>query len=78
MHDNFHSNFFRRPIARGRSFYLENFISLPEVINVFEFQGWNDFLRISDDIYVGLVPAFYSILAPTDEDNTSLKHSWKV
>ena len=32
-------NFFRRPIARERSFYLENFTSLPEVFDIFEFQG---------------------------------------
>ena len=46
MQDNFQRNFFRRPIARGRSFYLENFTTLLEVFEVFEFQGWNDFSRI--------------------------------
>ena len=37
------NNFFLRPIAKERSFYLENFTALPEVFNVFEFQRWNDF-----------------------------------
>ena len=75
MQDNFQRNFFRRPITRGRSFYLENFTTLLEVFDVFEFEGWNNFLRISEDIYTGLVPVFYSTLAPTGEDNASLKHS---
>ena len=61
------------PIARRRSFYLENFTSLPEVFDIFKFQGWNDFLRISEDIYTGLVPVFYSTLSLIDEDNTSLQ-----
>ena len=30
-------------------------------------------MRISEDIYIGLVVAFYSTLAPVDEDNTSLR-----
>ena len=30
-------------------------------------------MRISKDIYTGLVPAFYKALASTDEDNTSLR-----
>ena len=64
---------FQRPIARGRSFYLENFISLPEIYNVFEFQGCWDFLRILEDIYRGVVPTFYNTLNVSDEDNTSLK-----
>ena len=67
MQANFLS-FFRR----GRSFYLENITSLPEVFDVFKFQGWHDLLKISEDIYMGLVPVFYSTLLPTDEDNTSL------
>ena len=37
MQNNFQRNFFKSPIARGRSFYLENFTSLPEVFEVFEF-----------------------------------------
>ena len=73
MQRNFQKNFFSRPIASGRSFYLENFTTLLEVYKVFEFQGWNDFLRIFEDIYTGLVPTFYSTLISTDEDNTSLK-----
>ena len=28
MQENFQSNFFKRPIARGRNFYSENFTSL--------------------------------------------------
>ena len=74
MQNNFQRNFFRRPIARGRSFNLENFASLPEVFEVFKFQGWNNFLSISTDMYIGLVPVFYSILAPTNEDNTALRN----
>ena len=73
MQANFQTNFFWRPIAKGKSFYLEKFITLPEKFDVLEFQGWNDFLRISEDIYTGLVPIFYSNLIPTDEDNTSLQ-----
>ena len=73
MQNNFQRNFFRRPIARGRSFNLENFTSLPKVFEVFEFQEWNNLLSISIDIYMGLVLAFYSTFVPTDEDNTSLK-----
>ena len=72
MQNNFQRNFFGRPVARGRNFHLKNFTSHPEIFEVFEFQGWNDFLLISDDIYRGLVPVFYSTLAPTDEGNTSL------
>ena len=52
---------------------MENFIALPEGFDDFEFQGWNDFLRISKDIYTGLVPCFYSTLIPSNEDNTSLR-----
>ena len=52
---------------------MENFTFLPEVFDVFELQGWNGFLRISEDIYTQLVPPFYSTLVPTDEDNTSLR-----
>ena len=77
MQNNFQRNFFRRPIARGRSFYLENFTSLFEVFEVLECQGWNNFLRISKDIYTVLVPAFYSTLVLTDEDNTSVRSNIK-
>ena len=73
MQVNFQRNFFRRPIARRRSFYLENFTSLPMVFYIFEFQGWNDLLRVSKDIYIGLVLTLYSTLVPTDEDNTSFR-----
>ena len=52
---------------------MENFSSPSLIVEVFEFQGWNDFLRISEDVYTGLVAAFYSTLAPVDEDNTSLR-----
>ena len=69
----FQNNFFRRLVTRGRSFYLENFTTLPEVFEVFEFQGWNHFLTISKDIYTRLVPAFYRTLIPFDEDNTSFQ-----
>ena len=69
----FQNNFFQRPITRGRSFYLENFTTLPEVFEEFKFQGWNDFLRILKEIYIGPIPAFYSILVPSDEDNISLR-----
>ena len=72
MQINFHRNFFIRPTAMEKSFYLENFTTLPEVYELCWFQGWNDFLRISKDIYTWLVLAFYSTL-PTDEDNTSLR-----
>ena len=37
---------------------MENFTALPDVFNVLELQGWNDFLRMSEDIYIGLIPAF--------------------
>ena len=73
MKANFHRNFFIKPIAFGKSFAMENFSSLPQIVEVFEFQGWNDFLRISEDVYTGLVATFYSTLAPVDEDNTSLR-----
>ena len=73
MQVNFHRNFFIRPIAKGRSFYLESFSSFPEIVEIFEFQRWNEFLGISEDIYPGLVPAFYSTLVPTNEDSTSLR-----
>ena len=73
MQVNFHKNFFIRQIGRGRSFHLESFSSFPEIVEIFEFQGWNKFLGISEDTYIGLVPAFYSTLVPTNEDNTSLK-----
>ena len=73
MQANFQNNFFKRPIARWRSFYLENFTSFPEVFNIFYFHGWNDFLRILEDIYIWVVPAFYSTLIASDEDNTLLK-----
>ena len=39
MQANFQNNFFQRPIARGKSFYLENFTALLENFDVFEFQG---------------------------------------
>ena len=39
MQINFHKNFFTRPIARERSFYLENFTTLPKLREVFKFQG---------------------------------------
>ena len=73
MQTNFHKNFFIRPIAKRRSFHLEKFTTLPDVFKAFKFQGWNDFLRISEDIYIGLVPALYSTLASVDEDNTFLQ-----
>ena len=73
MQINFHKNFFIRPIAFGRSFEMENFSSLIQIFEVFEFQGWNDFLRISKDTYMRLVAAFYSNLAPIDKDNSSLR-----
>ena len=73
MQANFQNNFFRRPMARGRSFYLENFTALLEVFNVFEFQGWNEFLKISEEIYTGLIPVFYNTIVPSDEDNNSLR-----
>ena len=37
IQENFQHNFFRRPIARRSSFYLENFTTLPEVFDIFEF-----------------------------------------
>ena len=43
MQVDFQHNFFWRPITKGRSFYLENFTILPEVFDIFEFQGWNNF-----------------------------------
>ena len=42
-------------------------------MEVFKFQGWNYFLKISEVVYIGLVVAFYSTLALVDEDNTSLR-----
>ena len=73
MQANFQNNFFQSPIARWRSFYLENFTSLPEVFDIFELQGWNDFLKILEDIYTRVIYAFYITLIPSDEDNTSLR-----
>ena len=73
MQNRFHRQFFIRPIAFGRSFEMENFLSLHQIIEVFEFQGWNDFLRISKDVYIGVVSAFYSTLALVDEENTSIR-----
>ena len=52
---------------------MKNFTTFPEVFDIFEFQDWNDFLKISEDIYTGMVPAFCSTLIPSDEDNTSLQ-----
>ena len=69
MQQNFQTFFPKRPIAFGRSFKLESFSSLPQIIEVFEFQGWANFLRISEDVYTGLVATFYSTLESTDEDN---------
>ena len=71
MQGHFETHFYRRPIARGRRFYLENSISLSDVHNIFEFQGLGDFLRIFEDIYTGVVLAFYSTLDATNKDNTS-------
>ena len=68
MQANSYRNFFIRPIARGRSFYLENFTPLLEIFEVFGFQGWNQFLRISEDIYMGLVPTFYNTFTFTDKN----------
>ena len=73
MQTNFHRNFFIRPIAFGKSFILENFSFLPQIVEFFEFQGWNEFLSISEDVNIELVGAFYSTLASVDEDNTSLR-----
>ena len=73
MQTRFHKQFFIRPIAFGRSFEMENFLSLPHIIEAFEFQGWNDFLRISEDVYTGVVATFYSTVASVDEDNPSIK-----
>ena len=72
MQANFQNNFSRRPTTRGRSFNLEKFTALPKVFDDFEFQRWNDFMRILEDIYTGLIPAFYNSLVPSDEDNTTL------
>ena len=44
-----------------------------KVHNVFEFQGWGDFLRISENIYTRVILAFYSSLNSFDKDNTSLR-----
>ena len=52
---------------------MENFIALLKIFDIFEFQGGNDFVRISEDIYTGLTSAFYNTLVPSDEDNTSLQ-----
>ena len=52
---------------------MKNFTTFPEVFDIFEFQDWNDFLKISEDIYTGMVPTFCSTLIPSDEDNTSLR-----
>ena len=52
---------------------MENFVALPKVFDIFKFQGWNDFLRILEDIYTRLVPTFYSTIVPSDEDNTSIQ-----
>ena len=52
---------------------MENFTTLLEVFDVFKFQGWSDFLRISKDIFRGLIFAFNSTLVPSDEDNISLR-----
>ena len=30
-------------------------------------------MRISEDIYIGLIPAFYNTLACTNEENTSYR-----
>ena len=46
MQTRFHRQFFIRPIAFGRSFELENFSTLPQIMEVFEFQGWTDFLKM--------------------------------
>ena len=73
MQQNFQAFFLKRPIAFGRSFKLESFSFLPRIIEVFEFQGWADFLRISEDLYTILVAAFYSTLESADEDNTFLR-----
>ena len=39
MEENFKKHFYKRPIARGRSFYLENFTTLPDVYGIFKYQG---------------------------------------
>ena len=52
---------------------MENIRTFLEVFEVFEFQGWNDFFRISEDIYIGLLLAFYSTFVPTNGDNISFK-----
>ena len=73
MQNRFHKHFFIRPIVFGRSLEMENFLSLPQIIEVFEFQGWNDFLRISEDVHTDMVAAFYSTLALVEEDNTYVR-----
>ena len=52
---------------------MANFAFLLQIVEVFEFQGWKEFLSISEDVYTGLVDAFYSTLVSVDEDNTSLR-----
>ena len=73
MQEHFETHFYRRPMSRWRNFNLENFINLPEVHRVFEFQGWEDLLLISKDIYTEIVTTFYNTLNTFDEDNTSLR-----
>ena len=73
MQEQLENHFYRRPIPRGGSFYLENFTILLEMHGVFEYQGWGNLLRISKDIYIGVVPTFYNTLNATAEDNTSLR-----
>ena len=73
MQRNFHMNYFIKPIAFGRTFILANFTFLPQIVEVNEFQGWNEFLNIFEDMYTGLVGAFYSTLASINEDNASLR-----
>ena len=66
MQNRFYRHFFIKFIAFGGSLELENFLSLPQITKVFEFQRWNDFLRISEDVYTGVVTAFYSTPASVD------------
>ena len=73
MQEHFKNHFYRRPIAKGRSLYLENFTTLLNVHGIFEYQGWGSFLRIFEEIYAGVAPAFYNTLNASDEDNTSLR-----
>ena len=74
MQTNFHRNLFISPLpVEEPSIWKASLFSLSHVFEVFKFQGWTDFLRISEDTYRGLVPAFYSTLVPTNEDNTSFK-----